>query len=513
MAAPQYIPSFYFYKFAEGIAAPYTNLQAYKAEAIDASGNFIKPESSIDPLEYLIIKLKKIFEELPYGMTKSKLNNFLSTLQLFSEEASQFGITGGEYAGLVEGYLVLNGFPEVSYISLCEDMGASGMATPATSTGYNTGSVSGMDPVMAPMQRRQPVLRGLDSCEMFDVCPEEFKQFQGAESWKHVPESETKKYIRRYQLRNPSGNIALRAVDPDTGKSNVHWISLKPRSLKESYSSAEKEFANIAAQTIVNPPEKDIVPKTGKLKRGSRTQRVGYLLSGLRDLGKGGKQHQEKTTETLLPYAQTEVSASGIDTMAYDEKTGLFVPVDLKGDTTTPLTHVSDTLEKSIPGLPALSAKLKKVLERGPLSDSQKAAARSKIKEIGVRTPQENLRAAFREGILKLSPKLNWVVTPSTSSKKFLFPGLVTSVSPQGLLSYAETVSDPKLSARPGQSRFEYVLRGREPSVKEVADKFREYGSSELSPEDVTRALETTISPRLRRQLQPILEPYLKRKK
>ena len=64
MAGPSYIPSFYFYKFAEGISAPYTSFQAFKAGAIDQNGNLLKPESSIDPLEYLIIKLKKIFEEL-----------------------------------------------------------------------------------------------------------------------------------------------------------------------------------------------------------------------------------------------------------------------------------------------------------------------------------------------------------------------------------------------------------------------------------------------------------------
>jgi len=60
MNTPQYIPSFYFYKFAQGISAPYTELAAYSAGAIDSSGNVLKAESSIDSFEYLIIKLKKI---------------------------------------------------------------------------------------------------------------------------------------------------------------------------------------------------------------------------------------------------------------------------------------------------------------------------------------------------------------------------------------------------------------------------------------------------------------------
>ena len=233
MSSPQYIPSFYFYKFAQGLSAPYTSFEAYKSGSIDASGNFIRPESSIDPLEYLIIKLKRIFEELPAGMTKAKLGNYMSTLQLFGEEANQFGITDGEYSGLMEGHLALNGYPEVSYFQLNEDMSVGGMAAPASSPGYNVGGVSGNDPPMAPMQRRGPVLKGLDKCSMFDVCPEELKQFQSAEDWRGLPESDTKKYVRRFGLRNPEGYIALRSVDPDTNKANIHWINFKQKSLKE----------------------------------------------------------------------------------------------------------------------------------------------------------------------------------------------------------------------------------------------------------------------------------------
>ena len=83
MNTPQYIPSFYFYKFAQGISAPYTELAAYSAGAIDSSGNVLKAESSIDPLEYLVIKLKKIFAELPSGMTKAKLKKCLVLDYLF----------------------------------------------------------------------------------------------------------------------------------------------------------------------------------------------------------------------------------------------------------------------------------------------------------------------------------------------------------------------------------------------------------------------------------------------
>ena len=45
------VPSFYFYKFAESISQSYTSFAAYRAGAIDANGNLLKPESSIDPYE------------------------------------------------------------------------------------------------------------------------------------------------------------------------------------------------------------------------------------------------------------------------------------------------------------------------------------------------------------------------------------------------------------------------------------------------------------------------------
>lgn len=241
MAGPSYIPSFYFSKFAQGISEPFTALSAYQAGAIDENGNFLKPESSIDPLEYLIIKLKRIFAELPMGMTKAKLGNYMSTMQLFGEEAKEFGISDSEFIGLVEANLLLNGHT-VSYIELCEDMGAAGMASAATSPGYNTGSVSGYDPVMGTTRRDTPVLQGMDNCEMFDVCPEEMRGFKDAKAWKHVPDSETKRYLQRYQRRNPKGHMALRSMNPDTGESDLYWIKFKPLSFMEEYSLKNFNF-------------------------------------------------------------------------------------------------------------------------------------------------------------------------------------------------------------------------------------------------------------------------------
>jgi hypothetical protein len=244
MNSPQYIPSFYFYKFAQGVSEPYTALQAYRGGAIDQNGNILKAESSIDPLEYLIIKLKKIFDELPPGLTKAKLNNYMSTMQLFGEEVKQIGITDSEYIGLVESYIALHIDPSVSYMELCEDMAAGGMGTPGTSTGYNIGSVSGYDPAMGTTKRTTPILKGLDNCEMFDVCPEEMGHFKSAKAWKHIPDTETKNYLQRYQRRNPKAHMAVRSVDPDTGESDLYWINFKPLSFMEEYGLGELDILN-----------------------------------------------------------------------------------------------------------------------------------------------------------------------------------------------------------------------------------------------------------------------------
>ena len=51
-----YIPSFYFYRFADAVSSPYTALGAYSSGAIDANGNIKGNEGSIDPFEYFVIK-------------------------------------------------------------------------------------------------------------------------------------------------------------------------------------------------------------------------------------------------------------------------------------------------------------------------------------------------------------------------------------------------------------------------------------------------------------------------
>lgn len=235
------VPSFYYYKFAEAISSPFTSLNAFTAGAIDAQGNILKPESSIDPFEYFVIKLKKIFDQLPYGTTKASLSTYIPALRTFTEEAEKFGITKEQFSFFVEGVFARETNGHVSYFLLNEEMGSANLGGPATSSGYNTGGVSGIDrPMGSGVARRKSVLGFEDSCEMFDVCPEDYIGFSSADAWDKVPDSESKKYIQRYQRSNPNKKMAIR--NSDSGE--IYFLKLKPRN-KNNKNLVEEYIAKL----------------------------------------------------------------------------------------------------------------------------------------------------------------------------------------------------------------------------------------------------------------------------
>jgi hypothetical protein len=213
MGRPQYIPSFFFYKFAQTLADPYTSFEAYRAGNIDASGNITGNESNIDPFEYFVIKLKKILEELPPGSTKYKTNNLFGVLQLFSEHAENFGITNEDFQILVEAELMAK--------ELTEDMttgGAAGaLGTPAEAPGANKGNVSGYDPVMGSMATRSGPVNMFASVEMFNIPTSEYKLFKLDKGY---PKTSTGNYVRRYGQRNSGQKLAVR--DEESGE--IYWL-------------------------------------------------------------------------------------------------------------------------------------------------------------------------------------------------------------------------------------------------------------------------------------------------
>lgn len=271
MGRLQYIPSFYFYKFANAIADPYTSLDAYRSGLIDGDGNITGNEGSIDSFEYFIIKLKKIFEQLPPGMTRYKLSNLIGTMQLFSEEAEYFGISKEQFNMLVEAEVTSLTNGSVSYIELLEDMGTTvaggagepgGLGVPAEAPQTNKGGISGYDPRMGSILRRAEPVNMVGAVEMFNVSAEEFNLFKMN---KYYPKTATGNYIRRFGHRNPSAKIAIR--NEETGE--VFWL---PKANKKML--GEEIFDSF--QDVLN----ESIGKRNILKFGrAQYKGIGHFLS------------------------------------------------------------------------------------------------------------------------------------------------------------------------------------------------------------------------------------------
>lgn len=218
------ISSFYIQNFAKDITEPYTSLQAYKSGLIDENGNYTGQESSVEPYEYFVIKLKKIFEQVPYGPTRSTLTYYLPALKYFTEEISWYGVDPNIINMFLEGWLsAQTGGP----ISLLEDMGTGGGAgaigVPADAPGANKGGVSGFDPVMGKVQKRKELPGFFNLTQMFEADPETWEGFKNAETWRHVPPGPTANYLKRFKSRNPSAKLAVK--NSETGA--IHWLNYK----------------------------------------------------------------------------------------------------------------------------------------------------------------------------------------------------------------------------------------------------------------------------------------------
>jgi hypothetical protein len=357
MASLSYIPSFYFYKFANAISSPYTMLNAYQAGAIDENGNIVKTEGSIDEFEYFVIKIKKIFEQLPMSSTKAKLNSLLGVVDLFSEDVTKFGITNDQFIGLMEGKILAETNNEESIFDLIEDMTAGGiggagtLGTPAEAPEANKGNVSGFEPVMGPMQTRTSPVNMVSSVEMFEVTPDEFKQFKNSKAWKSLPDSSTKRYLQRYQRRNKEGKMAVR--NKEDGE--IYFLPYKEKSLVEEFGLGDLDilhekkvdtkdkithiFKNLADNIAGRKNQNDINVK------GSKEEHIARLIHAVRSLHtvSNSKSDQEKGLDMFIG-AFNDLSSkgtyeSGMDAaeISNDENGNLKkIDLDVKGHTTTP---------------------------------------------------------------------------------------------------------------------------------------------------------------------------------
>lgn len=260
MRSPQYIPSFYFYKFANAVAGPYTSLSSYRNGLIDQYGNILDSEGSFDDFEYFVIKLKKIFDQLPPGLTKAQLTNVNSILSLFSEGVEDIGVTQEQLIALAEAHVIYNSDNEFSFIELLEDMGTAGMSTgsapgelgtPADAPNANKGNISGYDPRLGEILTRNSPVNMFAGIEMFNVSPEEFKQFKQSKAWRHLPDSPTKKYLQRFQRRNKEGKMAVR----DEASGDIFFIPYKEKTFMEEFGLETLSILKEAKDVFVDRDE------------------------------------------------------------------------------------------------------------------------------------------------------------------------------------------------------------------------------------------------------------------
>ena len=120
------VRSFTVYKFLTLLATPFTSLDAFKQGFIDSRGNFkqdadtLLKQRKIDPLDMLIIKLKKFLSMVPDPNVRAKLNNQVSILDLFLSEMYNYDVEPHESLYLLETHCLKEGFSILDF--LVEDM-------------------------------------------------------------------------------------------------------------------------------------------------------------------------------------------------------------------------------------------------------------------------------------------------------------------------------------------------------------------------------------------------------
>jgi hypothetical protein len=120
------VRSFTIYKFLTLLAAPFTSMDAFQKGFIDNRGNFkqnldlLLRANKIDPLEVIIIKLKKFLGTVPNPGLRSSLNNQLAILDLFLSEMYKYDVQPHEALYLLETHCLKEGFSILDF--LVEDM-------------------------------------------------------------------------------------------------------------------------------------------------------------------------------------------------------------------------------------------------------------------------------------------------------------------------------------------------------------------------------------------------------
>ena len=131
------VKSFTVYKFLTLLSSPFSSFDAFRKGIIDGRGNYVKDmdeafrNGSLDPLEVIIIKLKKIIATSSDPGLKSSLSNNLATFDLFLNEMYQYNVLPHESLYLLETHCLKKGFSLID--TLLEDMSVGGGGIPGLS--------------------------------------------------------------------------------------------------------------------------------------------------------------------------------------------------------------------------------------------------------------------------------------------------------------------------------------------------------------------------------------------
>lgn len=408
------VPSFYFYKFAESISQPYTSFMAYRAGAIDEKGNLLKPESSIDPFEYFVIKLKKIFDQLPPGLTRYQLANYSSALNVFAEECEKFNIQKDHFVALVEGWLAANISPDLSYIELLEDMSSANMGGPASSPAYNTGQVSGYDAPMAPMQkRRRPVAD--EMFHMFDVSDGDFSKIANNQ----MNEID---YLRRFGIRNPESTVMVR----NKKDGNLYTIP-KKKKLKEQFNLGflfEEEAATKAyADSDSDPTENQATLPNSKEK--AKRDRKGFVRPKPSPTATHADRFREDVNELIRLHGEATNQKREAQAHEYAARIA-FHAHNYHALKDTP--HLADYMDKTHQQIISSASANDRGLKSGDVLRAKRTDLGVEYETMDFKSKGANVAAgfpvAFLKDMLARNPEdlASWTRTTSGSRQSFVFP-------------------------------------------------------------------------------------------
>jgi len=178
------------------------------------------------------------------------------------------------------------------------------MAVAGDSPAYNTGGVSGFDPVMAPMQRRKQVSD--DMYHMFDVSADDFSKISNNQ----MKEIE---YLRRFGIRNPDATLIVR----NSKDGNLYTVP-KRKKLKEELNLGflfEEEAATTAYADSINDPEINVATLPNSKEKAKRNKK-GYV----RPKPAPGSTHADRFREDIaeLVRLHTEATKENHDAQAHE---------------------------------------------------------------------------------------------------------------------------------------------------------------------------------------------------